>query len=79
MVFSDKKKSNLDGSDGSQCYWHDLRNEKQLFSKIPFEGWSITVGGTFSTSGKADLLAMDGKQNSTFFSKRFVKIFSASI
>ena len=59
MVFSDEKKFNLDGPDGSQCYWHDLRKEKQLYSKRPFWGGSVMVWGTFSASGKADLIVMD--------------------
>ena len=54
-MFSDEKKFNLDGPDGSQCYWQDLRNEKQLFSKRPFRGGSVMVWGAFSASGKADL------------------------
>ena len=42
-VVFDEKKFNLDGLDGSQCYWHDLRKEKQLFSKRLFEGGSFMV------------------------------------
>ena len=63
MVFSDEKKFNLDGPDCSQCYWHDLRKEKQLYSKRPFEGGSVMVCGAFTASGYADLVVMEGKQN----------------
>ena len=61
MVFSDEKKVNLDGPDGSQCYWHDLRKERQLFSKRLYGGGSVMVWETFSASGKADLGVMEGK------------------
>ena len=61
MVFSDKKKLNLDGPDGFQCYWHDLRKEKQLFKK-KFRRGSVIVLGAFSVSGKADLVVIEGKQ-----------------
>ena len=43
VVFSDEKKFNLDGPDGSQSYWDDLRKEKQLFSKRLFGGGSVMV------------------------------------
>ena len=63
VVFSDEKKFNLYGPNSSQCYWHDLRKEKQLFSKGPFGGGSVMVKETFSVSGKADVVVMEGKQN----------------
>ena len=47
VAFSDEKKFNLDGPDGSQCYWYDLGKEKQLFSKRQFGGESVMVWGAF--------------------------------
>ena len=61
MDFSDEEKFNLDGPDSSQFYWHDLRKEGQLFSKRLLVGGSDLVWGAFSTSGKADLVVMEGK------------------
>ena len=67
MVSSDEKKFNLDGPNGSQCYWHGLRKEKQLFSKRPIGGGSVMVLGAFSASGMVDSKVMEGKQNSAWY------------
>ena len=64
VVLSHEKKFKLDEPDSFQCYWHDLRKEKQLFSKRPFGRGSAMIWGAFSASGKADLVMMEGKQNS---------------
>ena len=64
MVFPNEKKFNLEKPDGSQCYWQDLRKEKQLFSKRLGRGGSVMVWGTFSASGKTDLEVKEKKQNS---------------
>ena len=63
MVFSDKKKDNLDGPDGFQCYWHGLRKEKLLSSMGPFGRGSVIVWVAFTASEKANLLVREGKQN----------------
>ncbi|POM66138.1 Transposase [Phytophthora palmivora] len=41
VVFSDEKKFNLDGPDGYQYYWHDVRNEQEIFSKRVSGGGSV--------------------------------------
>jgi transposase len=64
VVFSDEKKFNLDGPDGLQYYWHDLRNEKELFSKRQSGGGCVMVWGAFYANGKTELVILDGKQDS---------------
>jgi transposase len=63
-VFSDEKKFNLDGPDGFQFYWHDLRFEKELFSKRQSGGGSVMVWGAFCAQGKSELVFLEGKQDS---------------
>ena len=73
-MFTHEKKFNLDGSDGSQCYWHDLRKEIKLFSKSLFGGGSVIALGVFSTFWKADLVVMEWKQNSARYINVLEKI-----
>ena len=42
-----KKKFNLDGPEGYRYYWHDLRKEKQYFSKRHFGGGSLMIWGAY--------------------------------
>jgi len=43
VVFSDEKKFNLDGPDGFQYYWHDLRQEEQVQMSRNFGGGSVLL------------------------------------
>lgn len=63
VLFSDEKKFNLDGPDGNQYYWHDLRQEPQYFSKRQSGGGSVMVWGGFGVGGVTPLVILDGKQD----------------
>ncbi|POM63542.1 transposable element Tc3 Transposase [Phytophthora palmivora] len=64
VVFSDKKKFNLDGRDGFQYYWHDLRHEPQIYSRRQNGGGSVMVWGAFCAQGKSELVILEGTQDS---------------
>lgn len=64
VVFSDEKKFNLDGPDGFQYYWHDIRKEPQLFTKRNFGGGSLMLWAGFSMQGRTHLVKCDGRMNS---------------
>ncbi len=64
VIFSDEKKFNLDGPDGSQYYWHDLRKEPQYFSKRASGGGSVMVWAAFGFGGKTAIVFLNGRQNS---------------
>lgn len=64
VVFSDEKKFNLDGPDGFNYYWHDLRKEKQFKYSRNFGGGSLMVWGAFSMHGTTSLATVTCRMNS---------------
>ncbi|POM70640.1 transposable element Tc3 Transposase [Phytophthora palmivora] len=64
VVFSDEKKFNLDGPDGFQYYWHDLRHEPQIYARRQNGGGSVMVWGAFCAQGKSELVILEGTQDS---------------
>ncbi|KAG3247625.1 hypothetical protein PI124_g7690 [Phytophthora idaei] len=64
LVFSDEKKFSLDGPDGLQFYWHDLRFETQIYSRRQSGGGSVMVWGAFCAGGKSELVISERTQNS---------------
>jgi len=50
-----RKKFNLDGPDGFNGYWRDLRKEPKYFSKRNFGGGSLRVWGAFCSRGTLTL------------------------
>ena len=64
VIFSDEKRFNLDGPDGLQYYWHDLRfAKKETYSTRSKGGGGLMVWGCFSAKGKSDLAFLEGKVN----------------
>ncbi|CAI5451211.1 unnamed protein product [Caenorhabditis angaria] len=44
IIFSDEKKFNLDGPDGYNSYWHDIRKDQLRFPKRNFGGGRVIRG-----------------------------------
>ncbi|KAG3112528.1 hypothetical protein PI124_g2657 [Phytophthora idaei] len=63
VIFSDEKKFNLDGPDGMQYYWHDLRTEKETFYSRQNGGGSVMIWGGFSSKGTTDIAFLSGRQS----------------
>ncbi|KAF0710714.1 hypothetical protein AaE_012414 [Aphanomyces astaci] len=64
IIWSDEKKVNLDGPDGMQCYWRDLRFDKESFFSRKFGGRSVMVWAAFSADGASEIAFLEGNQNS---------------
>lgn len=65
VIFTDEKKFNLDGPDGVQYYWHDLRNEKDPYFTRRFGGGGVMVWGGMSARGTTQLAILEGNQASS--------------
>lgn len=63
VIFSDEKKFNLDGPDGTRYYWHDLRKEKKVVWSRHSGGGSVMVWGGMSSLGKSRLAVLRGNQD----------------
>ncbi|KAG3071247.1 hypothetical protein PI124_g16695 [Phytophthora idaei] len=64
IIFSDEKKWNLDGPDGLQNYWRDIRRPPRQTKRHQAGGGSAMVWAGFSAAGKTKLAVLHGKQNS---------------
>ncbi|KAG3187332.1 hypothetical protein PC128_g12658 [Phytophthora cactorum] len=64
IIFSDEKKWSLDGPDGFQTYWRDLRRPPRQTKRRQAGGGSVMVWAGISAAGKTKLAVLHGKQNS---------------
>lgn len=63
VIFSDEKKFNLDGPDGYQKYWRDVRQPRQHCFARNFQGGSLMSWGAFSYRGKVEICFISHKMN----------------
>jgi hypothetical protein len=73
VIFSDEKKFNLDGPDGFQYYWHDLRKEKDTYWSRQNGGGSVVVWGRFSEIAKTKLAVLERRQDSFDYQQTLTK------
>lgn len=64
VIFSDEKKFNLDGPDGFNGYWRDLRKEPLYFSRRNFGGGSLMVWGAISEDKPLEIQFTSTRMNS---------------
>lgn len=65
VVFTDEKKFNLDGPDGFNYYYHDLRKEERILSRNHSRAGSVMIWGAISYYGQFELVRMTGKQKAS--------------
>ncbi|GMF44611.1 unnamed protein product [Phytophthora fragariaefolia] len=69
VVFSDEKKFKLDGPDGYRYYWHDVRQDPDLFSRRVSGGGSVMIWAVISWHGKTKLVVLEGRQRSIDYTR----------
>ncbi|KAH9078350.1 hypothetical protein Ae201684P_019441 [Aphanomyces euteiches] len=62
IIWSDEKRFNLDGPDGFQYYWHDLRKEPDSFLTRQNGGRGVMIWVAFSKFVLSELAFLKGNQ-----------------
>ncbi|UMM25849.1 hypothetical protein L5515_005500 [Caenorhabditis briggsae] len=70
IIFSDEKKFNLDGPDGFNSYWHDLKKDPLHFSKRNFGGGRLMASATESDSPPHPVSGRTSSASSTGTSRK---------
>ena len=74
ICFCDEKRFCLDGPDGSQMYWHDIRKEKLVYNQNTFSR-GIMVWGAIFSDGRRCLAFVDG----TIDSQKYQNILESNL
>lgn len=69
VVWSDEKKFNLDGPDGFNYYWHDLRKEKLCSLRRNVGGGSVMIWAAFGYHGKSEIHFINERLNAQGYCK----------
>lgn len=69
VLFTDEKKFNLDGPDGCQYYWHDIRKDPETYSKRVAGGGSVMVWAGVCLNGKTKIAFLEGKQTAVKYTQ----------
>lgn len=67
IVFSDEKRFNLDGPDGFNYYFHDIRKEEHYLTRHHSREGGIMVWGAISYYGAFELQFVSSKMNATCY------------
>lgn len=67
VVFSDEKKFNLEGPDGFNYYFHDLRKEEHNLNRLYSREGGVMVWGSISYYGTCELQFMTTKMNANCY------------
>lgn len=61
VVFTDEKKFNIDGPDGYNYYFHDLRKEERFLTRHHSREGGVMVWGAITYYGTLELEVVSGK------------------
>lgn len=67
VIFSDEKKFNLDGPDGYNYYFHDLRKEKLFLDRHHSREGGVMVWGAISYYGTIDLVFVNCRMTAPYY------------
>jgi len=74
-IFSDEKKFNLDGPDGFDYYWHDIRKEEKILGRRQMGGGSVMVWAAIGYKQNSNLefinSHLDGRGYRDMLAKQF--------
>lgn len=67
VIFSDEKKINLDGPDGSAYYFHDLRKEERFLTRRQMGGGSVMIWACIGHEEKGPIQFLPRRTDSNVY------------